>query len=234
MSILAFNQVCLRTSGFSLSASFALSRRVTGIFGRSGAGKTTLLEVLAGLRKPDSGSVRLGEDTLSDSASGVWVKPERRRIGYVPQDLALFPHMTVRQNLLFGARHEREEFARIVAEFELGPLLDRAPESLSGGERQRVAIGRALMAKPRLLLLDEPLSNLDFNLKRRGLELFQTVRDHFATPILYVAHDPNEIVALCEDVLVLGRGKVIEQGAPSDIFRVSGEPSFVYERGVVE
>ena len=231
MNVLTFQDVRLGARAFEFRATFTLSRRVTGIFGRSGAGKTTLLEILAGLRHPVSGVIRLGEDTLLDVPAGHCVRPEERHIGYVPQDLALFPHKTVRQNLLFGARHGQEDLGKMVQEFELENLLDRQPQNLSGGERQRVAIGRALMAKPRLLLLDEPLSNLDSDLKRRSLGLFRQVRDHFATPILYVAHDPDEIVALCEEVLVLNAGKIIEQGPPSAIFRVSAEPSFIYSSG---
>lgn len=221
MSTLKLQGLEVAAGGFRLQANLELRSRVTGVFGPSGAGKTTLLESIAGLRVPLRGAIILGDRTLSDRTTRVHVPPEHRRIAYVPQDLALFPHLSVRDNLLYGAGFDREEFEHVVEEFQLGPLLDRAPAKLSGGEKQRVAIGRALATRPRLLLLDEPLANLDAELKERGLELFRRLRDRFATPVLYVAHDANEIVELCDEAILLRRGQVERQGPVRELFRPS-------------
>lgn len=229
MTLLALDNVQLSAGYFSLNVTLDLREKVTGIFGPSGAGKTTLLELVSGLREPECGRISLRNEVLSDREQKLWIPPERRRIGYVPQDLALFPHMTVRRNLLYGAR-ETGQFDPIVQEFQLQELLARYPASLSGGEKQRVAIGRALMMEPRLLMLDEPLSNLDQELKERGMELFRRVRDHFETPILYVTHDANEIVALCEEVIVLNAGRVERKGKPVDVFTQSPNPTYFYSR----
>ncbi len=218
MSLLAVKELKIALDEFELDAEFELNQKVTGLFGPSGAGKTTLLELIAGLRKPQHGVITVGKKTVFHR--GTNVPPEQRHIAYVPQDLALFPHLTARQNLLYGG-HESAEFEHVLREFELEPLLERMPAKLSGGEKQRVAIGRALVTTPALLLLDEPLSNLDRELKERGLDLFRRVRDHFGTPIVYVAHDANEIVELCDEVLVMRRGRIVKQGSPTEIFRVS-------------
>lgn len=210
-----------RAGEFRLAANFEMRQRVTGIFGPSGAGKTTLLELIAGVRRANAGRITLGERVLLDTSAGLALPPENRRVAYLPQDLALFPHLNVRRNLLYGTPHDAAEFAHVVREFELAPLLARLPAQLSGGEKQRVAIARALVTRPNLLLLDEPLSNLDRDLKERGMELFRRVRDHFRTPVIYVAHDPNEIVELCDEVLILRGGRIKSQGTPRELFRVS-------------
>jgi molybdate transport system ATP-binding protein len=231
MTVLRLAKVLSTVGRFTLEVDLDIARKVTGIFGHSGAGKTTLLEIVAGLRKPRSGSVRLRDTVMVDASSGVWLRPEERHIGYLPQDLALFPHLTVRRNLLFGAKNVAElegDFQRIISEFELAPLLHRYPENLSGGEKQRVAIGRALMTHPKLLMLDEPLTNLDQELKDRGLELFRCVRDHFDTPILYVSHDAGEIVSFCDEVIILENGRVAEIGAPQQVFTRSEKPAYIY------
>lgn len=233
MSVLRLADIGVTLDGFTLELSITVKQRVTGIFGRSGAGKTTLLELVAGLRRPQNGRVELHGEVLCDVGTKVWVAPEERRIGYVPQDLALFPHKTVCDNLLFGAPTSASRPAdldRVVDEFQLGTLLGRLPGTLSGGEKQRVAIGRALMTEPKLLMLDEPLTNLDAELKERGLELFHRVRDHFATPILYVTHDANEIVSFCDEVVVLSNGRVVESGPPEKIFSRSDKPAYYYGR----
>ena len=229
MSVLSIENIHISMGRFSLQVSLGLNEKVTGIFGPSGAGKTTLLEIIAGLRRPQAGNIQLKDQVLVDRVNRVWVPPEQRRIGYVPQDLALFPHMSVRKNLLYCAG-EGGQFDHIVAEFQLQDLLARYPASLSGGEKQRVAIGRALMTEPRLLMLDEPLSNLDQDLKERGMELFRRVRDHFATPILYVTHDADEIVKLCDEVVVLNAGRVERRGKPTEVFQRSTDPSYIYSR----
>jgi molybdate transport system ATP-binding protein len=226
VSVLLLRNVEFAVAQFALRVDLELRAQVTGIFGPSGAGKTTLLEMIAGLRAPKCGALEVRGRKLYDSTERLNVRTERRHVAYVPQDLALFPHLTVGENLRYGAHRDPGELEHIVAEFQLKPLLERYPSKLSGGEKQRVAIGRALVTRPQILLLDEPLTNLDAELKERGLELFRRVRDHFATPILYVAHDPNEIVELCEEVVVLRNGTVEKQGSVSEVFRPSTKPNW--------
>lgn len=227
MSLLLEN-LRIRQGGFTLELDAALTAHVTGIFGPSGAGKTTLLDTLAGLRRPESGSIRLGSTVLGDVAKGVFVPPYLRRIGYVPQDLALFPHRSVRGNLDYGIRPEgggsddRFRLQSIVELLELERLLDRPIDALSGGEKQRVALARALLTAPRLLLLDEPLASLDARLKDRVLPFLRRIRDAFSIPILHVSHDPAEVRALCDEVLVLEAGRLVRRGAPATVF--SPEP----------
>ncbi|HVU25963.1 MAG TPA: ATP-binding cassette domain-containing protein, partial [Opitutus sp.] len=209
---------------FTLEVDATLAGRVTAIFGASGAGKTSLLETIAGLRRPSAGAVRLDETPLTAVATHTFVAPEHRAIGYVPQEGALFPHLSARRNLLYGFDPRRPRpaplaFDHVAAVLELSPLVDRATGTLSGGERQRVALGRALLAAPRLLLLDEPLAGLDAPLRDRLLPYLARVRDEFAIPMLYVTHSPDEVVALCDDVLVLTRGRVTARGRPMDLFK---------------
>ncbi len=201
-------------------------RPVTGIFGASGAGKTSLLEIVAGLRREVQGRLAFGGEVWLDSLRRRFVPPERRRIGYVPQEGLLFPHLDVRQNLLAGERRALESgqrpaevFDKIVELLELGPLLRRSAWSLSGGEQQRVALGRALCSGPRLLLLDEPLASLDLPLRRRLLPLLKRVRDQLTVPMLMVSHDPVEVQALCDDLIVLKEGRVIARGEPRAVLR---------------
>ena len=209
---------------FDLEAEFAASRRVTGLFGASGSGKTTWLEAMAGLRSSARGFIGFGDTVWLDSSSRVNVAPEKRNIGYVPQDHLLFPHKTVQLNLETGKRraigcgHDFEGMlAHVVDVLELSHLLERSVEDLSGGERQRVALGRALCSGPRLLLLDEPLASLDLQLRRRILPFLQRVRDHFDLPMLVVSHNPVELQALCEDLIVLRRGRVQATGEPLQV-----------------
>jgi molybdate transport system ATP-binding protein len=213
---------------FRLEVDLDLTSKVTGIFGPSGAGKTTLLELIAGLRKPSDGVLKLNGKVIVDRRARRWIPPEQRQIGYVPQDLALFPHLTVRENLRYGERGDASELEHITSQFQLEPLLRRFPTHLSGGEKQRVAIGRALMSKPTLLMLDEPLSNLDDDLKARGMDLFQKVRTEFNTPMLYVTHNADEIVALCDQVVVLQNGTVTGIGVPAQFFKASNEPHHIF------
>jgi len=195
----------LPLASFTLAVQCALSEQVTAVVGRSGSGKTSLLESIAGLRRSASGRVAIdGDDVMQ-------LPPERRRIGYVPQDVALFPHLNVRRNLTFGGD---ARFDEIVSILELAPLLARAPASLSGGERQRVALGRALMTAPRLLLLDEPLAAIDQPLRERVLLFLRRIRD-LGVPMIYVTHQPFEAMALASWCLVLERGAVVSQGRPS-------------------
>jgi molybdate transport system ATP-binding protein len=202
---------------FSLQASFASEGRVTGLFGASGAGKTSLINMVAGLLRPDRGSIAIDDETLDDIAAGVHVPAHRRRVGYVFQDARLFPHLDVRQNLDYGRRMNRladdpAARARVTELLDIGSLLDRRPGQLSGGERQRVALGRALLAKPRLLLLDEPLGSLDEERKVEILPYLVRLRDEAGVPMVYVSHDAAEMRQLATQVVMLRRGRVIAFG----------------------
>jgi len=215
--MLRISDLDLPLAEFSLRVDAALERRVTAVIGPSGAGKTSLLETIAGFRTPARGRIELDGQTLLDVEAGTLVPARRRRIGYVPQDDTLFPHMTVRRNLTYGMPSEAagpaDPFDRVVAVLELAPLLDRGIPRLSGGERRRVAVGRALLSRPRLLLCDEPLAGLHQELKGRILAYLKAVRDEFPIPMLYVAHDAAEVAMLADEVLVLERGVVIHRGA---------------------
>lgn len=213
----------LALAQFSLEVDLLIHGRVTGIFGASGAGKTSLLDLIAGLRRPVAARIQLGERVLVDTVAGIFVRPEQRRVGYVPQDGALFPHLDVRGNLLFGRRavdaDPRFTLETVTEVLEIGSLLKRRKVAeLSGGERQRVALARALLASPRLLLLDEPLAALDAGLKERILPYLFRVRDDFAVPMLLVTHAPTEVMALCDSAVVLDRGKVVAHGTPAELF----------------
>ena len=209
----------LALARFTLAVDVELGGRVAGIFGPSGAGKTTLLELIAGLRKPAEGTLRLGGRTLTDRATHFALPPEKRRIGYVPQDGALFPHLSVRRNLLYGERRGEGAFQldEIAAVLEIAPLLERGIGGLSGGERQRVALGRALLAAPELLLLDEPFAGVDRPLRGRIFPVLTRIRDELKVPMLYVSHEPEEILALCDEALRLDEGRVIAHGAAAEV-----------------
>jgi molybdate transport system ATP-binding protein len=196
-----------------LDAAFTLDAPVAALLGPSGSGKTSVLSATAGLRRPDAGRVRLGGDVLFDSASGVCLPPEARGVGYVFQDHLLFPHLSVRDNLLYGRRRRRRgarpiAFERVVEVLELGDTLDRPPHTLSGGQRQRVALGRALLSGPRLLLLDEPLASLDADLKSRVLDYVEQVLREWHVPTLYVTHAPAEAARLARQTVRLREGRV--------------------------
>lgn len=214
-------QVRLPLDRFALEVDFRTTHRVTGVFGVSGSGKTTLLETVAGLRRGAEGRVALGETVWQDSARGVRLPPERRGVGYVPQDSLLFPHLDVLANLRAGrsrALRGGHDFdgvlETVVRVLDLAVLLKRRVSTLSGGERQRVSLGRAICSGPRLLLLDEPLASLDAGLRRRVLPFLHRVQAEFALPILLVSHNPVEVQALCEDLVVLREGKILARGAP--------------------
>jgi molybdate transport system ATP-binding protein len=202
---------------FSIEASFASEGRVTGLFGSSGAGKTSLINMIAGLLKPDRGVIAIDDERLDDTAAGLHVAAHRRRIGYVFQDARLFPHLDVRQNLDYGRRMNRlardaAGETRIVDLLDIGNLLDRRPGKLSGGERQRVALGRALLAQPRLLLLDEPLGSLDEERKAEILPYLIRLRDETGVPMVYVSHDAGEMRQLATQIVMLKRGRVAAFG----------------------
>ncbi|MGH9411684.1 MAG: ATP-binding cassette domain-containing protein [Vicinamibacterales bacterium] len=201
--------VTLAQGTFTLHAAIRIAAAATAIFGPSGAGKTTMLDAIAGLRTPQRGTIAVGGRLLYSSSDAIDVPPHQRRIGYVPQDVSLFPHMDVRRNLLYG-RHAgvSPDLDRVLAMLEIEALVDRRVTDLSGGERQRVALGRALMSGPSLLLLDEPLAAVDVPLRRRILPYLQRVRDELHVPILYVSHDRDEIVALADAVVLVESGRV--------------------------
>ncbi len=216
--ILELEKVSIEYRDFSLDVGFKTHKRITGIFGASGAGKTTLLEVLAGVRKPRTGLIRIGGTLLNDSVDSRFVAPEKRRIGYVPQDLALFPHLTVRQNVFYNNAGSNSN--ELLASLKIENLMERKIPQLSGGEKQRVALARALLSRPQLLLLDEPLSNLDEPLRERTRETIEQLIHDIDIPVLYVSHDSDEIVRLCADVIILEKGRVSAQGPPSELFVV--------------
>lgn len=210
---------------FNLSITHRSSHRVLGLFGPSGSGKTTCLEAIAGLRTTAQGTITCNGVAWLDTACGIRIPPEKRNIGYVPQDHRLFPHLAVRGNLEIGrgraerkGRPWRDTFAEVVDVLELAPLLDRNVRALSGGECQRVSLGRALCSGPELLLLDEPLASLDLSLRQRILPFLLRVRDAFAMPMMVVSHNPTEIQALCDEVVALDQGKVVAHGAPIAVF----------------
>jgi molybdate transport system ATP-binding protein len=207
---LQFHGVRFQRRGFEMEASFRISAPIAALVGPSGAGKTTLLELAAGLLRPLMGSVTLHDAVLSDAATAAWTPPHARRIGYLPQDLLLFPHLSIRRNLTFGLRKAGASpgYDRVIDALELRGLEDRRPDTLSGGQRQRVALGRALLAGPKLLLLDEPFNRLDGELKAQAAGLVRRVAEEFAVPVLYVTHDPAEVVALAEEVVRVEGGRV--------------------------
>jgi molybdate transport system ATP-binding protein len=202
---------------FALAARFTASGGVTALFGPSGAGKTTIANMIAGLVTPERGSIAVDNSMLFDAATGIDVPPHRRRIGYVFQEGRLFPHLSVRKNLDYGRRmnghaYDAKEFARIVQLLDIGNLLDRRPRALSGGERQRIAVGRALLTRPRLLLLDEPLASLDSARKHEILPYLVRLRDEAQMPMIYVSHDAGELRRIATNVVRLDAGHVAATG----------------------
>ena len=202
---------------FSINVAFASEGRVTGLFGASGAGKTSLVSMIAGLLAPDRGVISVDGEMLDDTAQRLHVAAHRRRIGYVFQDARLFPHLDVRRNLDYGRRMNRltRDAAletRLNEMLHIGHLGDRRPGQLSGGERQRVALGRALLAQPRLLLLDEPLGSLDDERKAEILPYLIRLRDESGVPMVYVSHDADELRQLASHVVMLKRGRVAAFG----------------------
>jgi molybdate transport system ATP-binding protein len=202
---------------FTLEAAFESEGRVTGLFGASGAGKTSLVNMIAGLLRPDRGTIAIDGEILDDTANGIHVPTWRRRIGYVFQDARLFPHLNVVQNLDYGRRmnglsDDAEQKKRVTDLLDIGQLLDRRPGKLSGGERQRVALGRALLAKPRLLLLDEPLGALDEGRRAEILPYLVRLRDEARIPMVYVSHDAAEMRQLATQIVLLQRGRVSSFG----------------------
>lgn len=207
-----------RANGFALDVKLLTNEGVTALFGPSGSGKTTLLHLIAGVLQPSDGSIRLGQRTLVDTNTGVHLPPEKRLVGMVFQELHLFPHMTVRKNLMFGkGRHGGRPMSleRVVEVLEIGELLPRFPATLSGGERQRVALGRALLRGPELLLLDEPLTALDQNLKERVIDYFARAFQEWRIPTLLVCHERQAVNQIADQIISMRSGQVVESAAVS-------------------
>ena len=211
---------------FDLDVDVAFDARVASIFGPSGSGKTTLLDAIAGLRDITTGEIEIDGNTLFSSARGINRPPRERGIGYVPQEGALFPHLSVRKNILFGAgrsadisRSKSISMEHVLSVLEIGSLLDRPVTKLSGGEAQRVALARAILSQPRLLLLDEPLASLDIGLKEKILPHLAHVRDEFKIPMIYVTHNLTEVLTLADWVLMIRQGRLVTQGVPKEALR---------------
>jgi molybdate transport system ATP-binding protein len=202
----------LQQGSFLLELHEQLNGGIIALFGPSGSGKTTTLDAIAGLRRPRVGRIAVGDHVLFDRSHGVDLPPHGRHVGYVPQDTALFPHMNVRRNVLYGRRAgQKLSLDVVVRMLEVGQLLDRRVPDLSGGERQRVALARALMSAPDLLLLDEPLAAVDVERRRRILPYLVRVRDDLGVPVIYVSHDRAEVDQLADRVVVLDEGRVVPQ-----------------------
>jgi molybdate transport system ATP-binding protein len=212
-----------RLGTFLLDAAFtAPARGITALFGRSGAGKTTIINLVAGILAPDAGRIALGDHVFYDADARIALPPEQRRVGFVFQDSRLFPHLSVEANLRYGLRRAPATdspigFDAVVAVLGVGRLLSRTPQTLSAGERQRVALGRALLAQPRLLLMDEPLASLDAPRKAEILPYIEQLRDQFHLPMIYVSHSLDEVVRLADHLLVVADGRIAASGPLADV-----------------
>jgi molybdate transport system ATP-binding protein len=224
-------EVALRHSfgAFGLDVAFRIEQPgVTALFGPSGAGKTSVINAIAGLLRPNEGRVAINGRVIVDTGAGVFVPAERRRMGYVFQDARLFPHMSVSDNLRFGWRRAQsrpgeDEIARIIGLLGLDHLLERTPKALSGGEKSRVALGRALLSAPDLLLLDEPLSALDAARRSEILPYLERLRDETKLPMIYVSHAVEEVARLADEIVVMREGRVEAQGSVFDLLtRING------------
>jgi molybdate transport system ATP-binding protein len=211
-----------RFAGFSLDAGFTSERGITALFGRSGSGKTSMIRMIAGLTRPDEGRISLDGEVLTDTAKRIFVARHRRRFGYVFQEARLFPHLSVRQNLTYGRWFapkggRGESLERIVDLLDIERMLGRSPQHLSGGEKQRVAIGRALLSSPRLLLMDEPLAALDEARKAEVMPFLERLRDEMDIPIVYVSHSVSEVARLADQVVVMQDGRVQAVGSATEV-----------------
>ncbi|WP_022668967.1 molybdenum ABC transporter ATP-binding protein [Desulfospira joergensenii] len=212
---------------FSIDAGFSTKEAgVTALFGASGAGKTSVVNMVAGLSRPDTGRIVIGNCCCFDGDQGIDLPPEKRRIGYVFQESRLFPHLSVQSNLTYGMRLQKKkdryvDFDKVVTLLDIHSLLNRRPAKLSGGEKQRVAIGRALLCSPMLLLMDEPLASLDQERKSEVLPFIRTLSQSFNVPILYVSHQMDEIFSLADQLVLLEKGRVKDSG-PAKTFNTWG------------
>lgn len=219
LSVSVFQQ----RNGFTLEVAFGSDSPLTALFGPSGSGKTSVLNMIAGVSRPERGRIVVAGHVLTDTAKRIFVPPHRRRIGFVFQDAQLFPHLTVEQNIKFGWWFRRAEghalpLDVIVEVLGIGHLLKRRPATLSGGEKHRVALARALLSSPRILLMDEPLAGLDDARRMEIMNLIERVRDEFAVPIVFVTHNLEEVRRLASRVIRIVDGHVVATGSPSDVF----------------
>jgi len=222
----ALRGIRLSLPAFELRLDADLSAGWTGLFGASGAGKTSLLEMIAGFRRPDEGSIEIDGRRVFDAGAGIAAPPRERGVGYVTQDETLFPHLSVRANLVYGApRAGRASpgLERTADLLGLGDFLERSVANLSGGEKRRVALARALLSGPRLLLLDEPLTGLDSPLRDQVIGSLKAIHSQFPVSTIYVAHNPEEVLALCDEVLVLEGGRLKRRATPRELFNGRAE-----------
>jgi len=217
--------VCVnkKLTGFSLDVSWAIGDELAVLFGFSGSGKSLTLQLIAGLMKPDGGVITANGKTYFDAARHVNAAPQQRSLGYVFQDLALFPHMTVRQNILFGAKgvpedERNERYRELTETFYVAALENKRPSEISGGQKQRVAFARALMRRPDVLLLDEPFSALDTPLRIEMRAFLKDLRKTFQVPVVLVTHDAGEAASLADSIIVYSEGSVIQSGSTADVF----------------
>ena len=222
---------------FSIRADFNTDAgSISALFGRSGAGKTSIVDMIAGLTRPDAGKIEIDGEVLFDAAAGINLPPEKRRVGYVFQNSRLFPHMNVRRNLLYGASAALgADFQQIAHLLDLQPLMNRSPVKLSGGEQQRVAIGRALLSQPRLLLMDEPLASIDVQRRNEILPFLDRLREEVDLTMLYVSHEIEEVIRLADNMILVSDGTIAASGAVEDIMsRLDLKPlTGRYEAGAV-
>lgn len=219
MSRLRFDCRHQYSAGFRLEATFEADAGVTALFGPSGAGKSTVLALIAGLLRPQAGTIRLDQRVLVDTSAGICLPPEQRQVGIVFQDHLLFPHLTVRRNLIFGQRRGSRplDLARVVEMLEIGALLERRPDTLSGGQRQRVALGRALLRGPQILLLDEPVSAVEEGLRDRILTSLERTVAEWSIPTLFISHDQADVQRFAQRLLVLQGGRVSAAGPTTSL-----------------
>jgi molybdate transport system ATP-binding protein len=227
MKLLLWN-IHLPLGSFPLELDLELEGQVIAIFGPNGSGKTSLLDLIAGLRKPQTAFIQLDDLVLADTRTARSLPPQQRGIGYVPQDGALFPHLSVLGNMTYGSRRANGasnfSVGHVADILEISHLLKSRVGTISGGERQRVALARALLSQPRLLLLDEPLASLDEKLKIKGLDLLQRIRAEFSIPMLYVSHSLDEITAICDHLIHLENGRLVRSGDARDML-MAGKPA---------
>jgi len=219
-----------QVNGFKLDVEWAMDNELSVLFGYSGAGKSMTLQLLAGLMQPDEGWIQADDRFLFDSRSNTNLPPQARSIGYVFQNLALFPHMTVKENIFYGAtglrKEQREKRCReMLSGFHLVGLEERLPSEISGGQQQRVALARALIRRPGLLLLDEPFSALDLPLRREMQQFLKEIRDEFNIPVILVTHDLSEAFSVADRIIIYSQGRVVQTGSPLEVHRdpVNGE-----------
>ena len=202
---------------FTLDITERSDARALALFGPSGSGKTTIVEAIAGLRTPSRGTIAIGGHVLFSRERRRDVPARERRVGYVPQDVLLFPHLSVRENMMYGASRGRADLTHVSELLELTELMTRRVMSLSGGERQRVALARALISSPDVLLLDEPMAAVDLPHRRRIIDALLRIRDELTVPLVYVAHSPDEVIRIADRVLVLENGRVTAAGNPANV-----------------